>query len=107
MPLFGRGSNPETPATTTSTGPPPKRSSTLFGRRRSPSPVAHETKHHNLLHRNTEDPSIAGARERVLSAETAEREADIALKKARHAVKEARDEVKRLEREAAEESRVV
>jgi hypothetical protein len=44
------------------------------------------------------------AREQVLRAETAEREADKALIASRKAVKEARDHVKHLEREAAEES---
>lgn len=43
------------------------------------------------------------ARERVLQAENAEREADRALFAAKAAVREARDHVKRLEREAAEE----
>jgi hypothetical protein len=43
------------------------------------------------------------ARERVMSAEAAERDADRALHHSRLAVKEARDHVKRLEREAAEE----
>lgn len=51
------------------------------------------------------DPSIVQARERVLSAETAEREADRALELARREVKDARDEVKRLELEAKEEAR--
>ncbi|KAI0393783.1 hypothetical protein F5Y17DRAFT_430730 [Xylariaceae sp. FL0594] len=51
------------------------------------------------------DPSILQARERVMSAETAEREADRALAAARLRVREARDEVKRLEAEAAEEAR--
>ena len=44
------------------------------------------------------------ARERVLRAETAERDADKALLNAKAAVREAREQVKRLEREAAEES---
>ncbi|KAI0476062.1 hypothetical protein GGR56DRAFT_674563 [Xylariaceae sp. FL0804] len=51
------------------------------------------------------DPSIVQARERVMSAETAEREADRALAAARVRVREARAEVKRLEEEAAEEAR--
>ena len=51
------------------------------------------------------DPSIQGARERVMSAEKAEAEADRALAAARLRVREARDEVKRLELEAAEEAR--
>jgi len=59
----------------------------------------------NLLHRRDEDPSIIAARERVIAAETAEREADKALVMAKAAVREAREHVKRLEREAAEEAR--
>ncbi len=51
------------------------------------------------------DPSIVQARERVLGAETAEREADRALEVARHEVREAREHVKRLELEAKEEAR--
>ncbi|OTA93179.1 hypothetical protein M434DRAFT_73573 [Hypoxylon sp. CO27-5] len=51
------------------------------------------------------DPSIIQARERVMQAETAEREADRALEAARLRVREARAEVKRLELEAAEEAR--
>lgn len=51
------------------------------------------------------DPSIIQARERMMSAETAEKEADRALELARREVKEARDEVKRLEFEAREEAR--
>jgi len=62
--------------------------------------------HGGLLHRNNEDPSIASARQRVMSAEAAEREADKALVAARAAVRNARDEVKRLELEAAEEARL-
>lgn len=51
------------------------------------------------------DPSIIQARERVMSAETAEKEADRALELARREVKDAREEVKRLEYEAKEEAR--
>lgn len=51
------------------------------------------------------DPSIIQARERMMSAETAEREADRALELARREVKDAREEVKRLELEAKEEAR--
>jgi hypothetical protein len=55
------------------------------------------------LHRRDEDPSIIAARERVMGAEAAERDADRALAAAKHAVREAREHIKRLEREAAEE----
>lgn len=51
------------------------------------------------------DPSITKARERVLSAEAAEHEADRALERARSEVKEARAEVRRLTEEAREEAR--
>jgi hypothetical protein len=56
-----------------------------------------------MFGRNHEDQSITAARERVLSAEHAEREADRALMQAKTAVKDARDHVKMLEREAQEE----
>ncbi|KAK4227362.1 hypothetical protein QBC38DRAFT_194271 [Podospora fimiseda] len=51
------------------------------------------------------DPSIVAARERVMSAERAEREADRALMAARESVREAREHVRRLELEAQEEAR--
>jgi hypothetical protein len=68
---------------------------------------------HGILHRTfgngnsaTEmDPSIVAARERVMSAEAAEREADRALEEARRSVREAREHVRRLEEEAREEAR--
>jgi hypothetical protein len=118
MPLFSR-----TPANVETHPPPvveePRRHNTLFSRRRSTSPsldsstsLTHDrhnhTKNHTggLLHRNTEDPSISSARERVLAAENAEREADRALKAAKVAVREAREHAKRLEKEAAEDARL-
>jgi len=100
---------------------PPKRRSTLFGRNRDVSPASttntrNTTQKQNsagsggsphrrsgLLHRRDEDPSIIAARERVMSAEAAERDADRALAAAKYAVREAREHIKRLEREAAEE----
>lgn len=68
---------------------------------------------HSLLHKfgrggaddEELDPSIVQARERVLGAENAEREADRALEMARREVREAREEVRRLEIEAREEAR--
>lgn len=51
------------------------------------------------------DPSIVQARERVMGAEAAERDADRALELARREVREAREEVKRIEIEAKEEAR--
>lgn len=78
-------------ANTTTTGAP-KRGSSLL--------------HKFGGHSNEElDPSIVQARERVMSAEAAEREADRALELARRGVKEAREEVKKLEIEAKEEAR--
>ena len=65
-----------------------------------------------LLHRgfgkgnNPEmDPSIVQAREHVMGAEMAERDADRALMAARESVRGAHEEVRRLELEAQEESR--
>ena len=59
-----------------------------------------------LFHRNrAEDPSIVAARERVLAAERAEKDADIALQQARHSVRDAREHVRRLEIEAEAESK--
>lgn len=69
------------------------------------------SRHHSLLHRFGQrsdeelDPSIVQARERMLGAENAEREADRALEMARREVREAREEVRRLELEAKEEAR--
>ncbi|KAK0654851.1 hypothetical protein B0T16DRAFT_383863 [Cercophora newfieldiana] len=51
------------------------------------------------------DPSIVQARERVMGAEAAERDADRALIAARESVREAREHVRRLELEAEEEAR--
>lgn len=70
-------------------------------------------KRRSLLHRSFRngngplemDPSIVAARERVMSAETAEREADRALMAARESVRQAREHVRRLELEAEEEAR--
>jgi len=95
----------------------------LFGRRRSVSPDIDDTPrrstssitrsstrstgHGSFFHRgNGEDQSITAARQRVIDAEGAERDADKALIAARTAVKEARDQVKALEMEAKEEARL-
>ncbi|KAJ9155323.1 hypothetical protein NKR23_g2094 [Pleurostoma richardsiae] len=51
------------------------------------------------------DPSIVQARERVMRAEAAEREADRALEISRREVREAREQVRALELEAKEEAR--
>jgi hypothetical protein len=80
----------------------------LFNRRNSPDqvPVQNtQTNNHSggLFHRNTHDPSIVQAKQRIADAELAERNADRALIQARAAVRDARNDIKRLEREAAEE----
>ena len=99
MPLFRKHSttSPDRHGTTTSTThhgtateTRPTRRSGFFSRGGN-----------SLTHR--EDASIVAARERVASAEAAERDADRALIQARTAVKEAREHVRRLEKEAAEE----
>ncbi|KEY72866.1 hypothetical protein S7711_04442 [Stachybotrys chartarum IBT 7711] len=74
------------------------------GTRRSGSLLSRSFGHGNS--RNSDmDPSILEARERVMGAESAEREADRALDSARLRVREAREHVKRLEDEAKEEAR--
>ena len=81
----------------------------LFHRSGSPEHVntvntnTHITHSGGLFHRNTQDPSIINAKQRVADAEVAEKNADRALHEARAAVREAREDIKRLEREAAEE----
>ncbi|KAI0149517.1 hypothetical protein GGR57DRAFT_223205 [Xylariaceae sp. FL1272] len=104
--LFGSRHRSPSPASTTRT------STTSHSSRYSDAASTNPSRHRSVLSRtfghgnNPEmDPSIVQARERVMSAETAEREADKALASARLRVREARDEVKRLEAEAAEEAR--
>jgi len=135
MPLFGsKKTPPPQTITTTTTHHPQKRSSGMFGSRKSQpvepvtttsptrsggllgrhheQPAAVQNGHgHNsngggLLSRHHEDTSIVAARERVMQAERAERDADKALIAARAAVKSAREHVKRLELEAKEEARL-
>jgi hypothetical protein len=71
----------------------------------------HRSNRGSILHRtfgngNSDvDPSIIAARERVMTAEKAEVDADRALDAARIRVREAREHVKRLEAEAAEDAR--
>jgi hypothetical protein len=112
MPLFGHRepveTAPDVPAKETVVEREPSRRSTLFGRRRSVESTATTTTtstspRRNVLTREREDASITAARQRVVDAEVAEKEADRALLQAREAVREAREQVKRLEREAAEE----
>lgn len=56
-----------------------------------------------IFHRNQEDASIVAARDRVIRAEVAEKDADKALLEAKARTREAREHTKALEREAAEE----
>jgi hypothetical protein len=111
MPLFGRNSANTSPAVDETTQVDEPRRGGLFRRHRSPdhgtatTTTTNGTNSHRrgLFHRNTEDPTILAARERVFSAEAAEQAADKALVNAKAAVREAREHVRRLEREAAEE----
>ncbi|KAJ6257437.1 hypothetical protein Dda_7221 [Drechslerella dactyloides] len=96
----------------------PRRGGSIFSRHRhdrDSSPESLDTRRTNstrgsgngMFHRNGhEDASIAGARQRVIDAEVAERDADRALMAARAAVKDARGQVKALELEAKEEARL-
>jgi hypothetical protein len=113
MPLFGHREpveeSPDVPSKEDVVERQPSRRSTLFGRRRSTesaattSTTASTSPRRGLLTRDREDASITAARQRVASAEAAEKDADRALLQARAAVQEAREHVARLEREAAEE----
>lgn len=82
-----------------------------FRTARSSTSTERPSRGHSLLHKfgqrgNEElDPSIVHARERLMSAENAEKEADRVLDLARREVREAREEIKRLEFEAKEEAR--
>ncbi|KAK1758043.1 hypothetical protein QBC47DRAFT_294477 [Echria macrotheca] len=111
--LFGGNRSPSpTPSSSTrntvsTQGTSPDRSGGVF--RRSTDASSHRG---GILHRSFGngaiaelDPSIVQARERVMNAETAEREADRALMAARESVREAREHVRRLELEAEEEAR--
>ncbi|CAK7564664.1 MAG: hypothetical protein SEPTF4163_002563 [Sporothrix epigloea] len=121
--LFGSRRRDPSPASTTATVKTAQTGNTHNRRRSDLSSVnsngngngsisSRTGSHRSFLHRsfgqgndNDLDPSIVAARERVLSAETAERVADRALENARREVHEARDLVKRLELEAKEEAR--
>lgn len=103
-----------TPTASTQATHSTRRSTSTFHTTASTASSNHTTtpkRGHSLLHKfgghsNEElDPSIVQARERVMGAEAAERDADRALELARREVKEAREEVKRLELEAKEEAR--
>ena len=51
----------------------------------------------------SDDKSVTQARERVMSAERAEREAEMALERAKGEVRAAKEHARRLELEAADE----
>ncbi|KAK4186321.1 hypothetical protein QBC35DRAFT_453364 [Podospora australis] len=130
MPFFSRNEPVHEPAPQVVHEQPPKKHG-LFGRHRSPSPARTTSTRQTASTYNTSperdarstsgsrsllrrsfgngnadmDPSIVSARERVMSAEAAEREADRALIAARQSVREAREHVRRLELEAQEEAR--
>ena len=108
--LFGRRSPSPSPSSSTRNTSSTRRTSPdrdggIFRRSTDAS------SHRGILHRsfgngNADlDPSIVHARERVMVAETAEKEADRALMAARESVREAREHVRRLELEAEEEAR--
>ncbi|TFK70628.1 hypothetical protein BDN72DRAFT_766127 [Pluteus cervinus] len=63
------------------------------------------TKAGALFNRLGNDSSVSSARQKVIDAEVAERQADQALEQARQRVKAARDQVKVLEHEAHEAAR--
>jgi len=132
MPLFGSRKEPTPPPEPVperrsgglfssrrnrSVSPVSHRTSTSSSYRTSTSSTRHSTDHHRssgsgggLLHKfgrrdGDLDPSISQARDRVINAERAEKEADRALEAARIQVRDARAHVKGLEHEAAEESR--
>jgi hypothetical protein len=97
--MFGRNRSvsPTTNGTAARNG---QKSGGLFNRHRSASPTTTGSNGHGLLHRH-QDPAVHAAHQRVLAAETAERDADRALLSAKTAVKQARLEVQRLEKESA------
>lgn len=130
MPFFSRqpepAAEPEPPAPEPAPEPAKHKSGLFHRRSHSPTPsnaTAHTASTHQTADKASRhssitarslltrfgpaelDPSIVQARERVMSAEAAEREADRALVTARESVREARDHVRRLEIEAKEEAR--
>ncbi|KAG9100390.1 hypothetical protein FRC06_004166 [Ceratobasidium sp. 370] len=134
MPLFsGRKSMdanaaPATTAPATTTDDTPRRSRSMFGRRRSSassvSSVDSETRRRGSRSSSSgrrgflgmgsrksgslvdKDPAVMAARQKLTAAEEAEREADRALEASRRAVLAARDHCKQLETQAIEEARL-
>jgi hypothetical protein len=104
MPLFKHNSDANERESARSTSP--TRKGSMFSRR-SPSPVASSNSSSStrgsFFARNNGDPAVNAARQKVSSAESAERDAEKALVAARSAVKEAKEHARRLEREAEEE----
>ncbi|KAI0101293.1 hypothetical protein F4814DRAFT_432903 [Daldinia grandis] len=102
--LFGSRHRSPSPTTTRSSTTNSSRNSDVSSPSRHRSVLQRTFGHGNSTNPDM-DPSIVQARERVMQAEAAERDADRALESARVRVREARAEVKRLELEAAEEAR--
>lgn len=109
MPLFKKSEPAPPPVTSTNTSTSSSQRRSLFsGHRNSTetdatSTTSAGTHRSGFFSRNKEDPSVAAARQRVASAEAAERDADQARLQASRAVRDAKDHVKRVEAEAAEE----
>ncbi|KAK3372230.1 hypothetical protein B0H63DRAFT_527081 [Podospora didyma] len=109
--LFGSRRSPSpTPTTATNST---RNSANDGGVLRRSTDASHSSGHRSLLQRTfgngsiaEMDPSIVQARERVMSAEAAERDADRALIAARESVRIAREHVRKLELEAEEEARL-
>ncbi|KAG8748627.1 hypothetical protein FRC10_000018 [Ceratobasidium sp. 414] len=134
MPLFGGRKSTDTsaaPAATppaTATNDTPRRSRSMFGRRRSSassvSSAESETRRRGSRSSNSgrrgflgrgsrksdplvdKDPTVMAARQKLTAAEEAEHEADRALEASRRAVLAARDHCKQLETQAIEEARL-
>lgn len=110
--IFSRRRSPSPEPFVDRNSPSPTRSSHggFFSRRRSTSSDGAMSGSGGSNYRKgsqSNDPTIAAARQKVSDAESFEREADHALNQARAAVREARDHVRILEREAVEEYVVV
>lgn len=92
--------------TTNSSGTSTSGTSTATTTPKRGSSLLHKFGGGGLHHNDNElDPSIVQARERVMAAEAAERDADRALELARRGAQAAREDVRRLEVEAKEEAR--
>lgn len=118
MPVFGSKRETTPPDNTATTTNEQERKGSRFGRRS----VDNRTDNSSITTttsqgqkrggflgiggKNTTDPTILAAREKVTAAEQAEREADRILAAARQAVVQAREHARKLEVEAEEEARL-